>query len=158
MTTFSSGGYGLADGDGRHVWFLGTLMTDKAGRDQTRGGFTLIEQVAPPNFVVPPHVHDAEKEAFYVLDGRLEVTCGQHTWTVEPGGFVLLPRGIPHALSVLGDRGAKLLQITSPAGFEDFVAEAGEPAAGPALPAPAEPNLARLLSAMAKYGKRMAET
>lgn len=158
MTTFSSAGYALADGEGQHIWFLGSLMSVKAGSDQTRGGFTLIEQVSPPNFAVPPHVHDAEEEGFYVLDGQLQVTCGEQTWTVEQGGFVLLPRGVPHAFSVLGDRGAKLLQITSPAGFEEFAAEAGDPAPGPTLPPPAEPNLARLLAAMAKYGKRMAGT
>lgn len=46
MTTFGSAGYGLAKDDGQHIWFLGTLMTVKAGMDQTRGGFTLIEQVS----------------------------------------------------------------------------------------------------------------
>jgi uncharacterized cupin superfamily protein len=44
-------------------------MTVKAGREQTRGGFTLIEQISPPGFAAPPHVHDAEEEAFYVLEG-----------------------------------------------------------------------------------------
>lgn len=158
MTTFSSAGYALANGDGQHIWFLGTLMTVKAGSDQTRGGFTLIEQVSPPAFAAPSHVHEAEEEAFYVLDGELEITCGEQTWTVEKGGFVLLPPRIPHAFSVLGSRGARLLQITSPAGFEDFAAEAGDPANGPALPSPAQPNIAKLFAAMAKYGKRMAGT
>jgi hypothetical protein len=69
MTTFSSAGYVLCNGDGEGIWFLGTLMTVKAGREQTRGGFTLIEQISPPGFAAPPHVHDAEEEAFYVLEG-----------------------------------------------------------------------------------------
>lgn len=158
MTTFNSAGYSLVSGDGQHIWFLGTLMTVKAGREQTRGGFTLIEQLSPPNFAAPSHVHDSEEEAFYVLDGQLEVTCGEQTWTVEEGGFVLLPRRIPHAFSVVGNRGARLLQITSPAGFEDFAAEAGDAANGPALQDPTEPNLAKLFAAMAKYDKRMAGT
>lgn len=158
MTSFNSAGYALANGDGQHIWFLGTRITVKAGSDPTRGGFTLIEQVSPPVFAAPLHVHEAEEEAFYVLDGQLEVTCGEQTWTVEESGFVFLPRRIPHGFSVLGNRGARLLQITSPAGFEDFVAEAGDPAHGPALPPPAEPNLAKLFAAMAKYDKRMAGT
>lgn len=158
VTTFSSVGYALPNGDGQHIWFLGTLMTVKAGSDQTRGGFTLIEQVSPPDFAAPAHVHDAEEEAFYVLEGQLEVMCGEQTWAVEEGGFVLLPRRIPHAFSVLGNRGARLLQITSPAGFEDFAAEADDRASGPTLPPPAEPDLTKLFVAMAKYGKRMAGT
>src|ERR1700682_38783 len=156
MTTFSSGGYVLSNGDGEGIWFLGTLMTVKAGREQTRGGFTLIEQISPPAFVAPPHVHDAEEESFYVLEGQLQVTCGDQTWTVNSGGFVLLPRGIPHAFSVTGGVGAKLLQISSPADFEQFAAEAGEPAPSLTLPPPGEPNIPKLLAAMAKYSKRQA--
>jgi mannose-6-phosphate isomerase-like protein (cupin superfamily) len=155
MTTSSPGGYVLSNGDGEGIWFLGTLMTVKAGRVQTRGGFTLIEQKSPPGFAAPPHVHEAEEEAFYVLEGQLQVTCGDQTWTVGAGGFVLLPRGIPHAFAVIGGVGAKLLQISSPADFEQFAAEAGEPAPSLTLPPPAEPNIPKLLAAMAKYGKRM---
>ncbi len=158
MTALNPGGYAVAKGDGQHLWFLGTLMSVKAGGEQTGGGFTLIEQVSPARFAAPPHIHDDEDEAFYVLDGQVAVTCGEQTWTVEQGGFVLLPRRIPHAFSVLGERGAKLLQITAPAGFELFAAEAGEPAASAALPPPAEPNLDKLVAAMAKYRKRMAGT
>jgi mannose-6-phosphate isomerase-like protein (cupin superfamily) len=155
MTSFDSAGYTLASGDGQHIWFLGTLMTVKAGAEQTRGGFTLIEQISPANFSAPPHVHEAEEEAFYVLEGQLSVTCGERTWTVDQGGFVMLPRGIPHAFSVLGDRGSRLLQITSPADFEQFAAEAGEVAAAATLPPPAAPNVDRLFAAMTKYRKRM---
>jgi hypothetical protein len=53
---------------------------------------------------------------------------------------------------------AELLQITSPAGFEAFIAEAGEPAPEPVVPPPAEPDIAKLLRATAKYHKRMVGT
>jgi hypothetical protein len=56
----------------------------------------------------------------------------------------------------VGQGGAKLLQITSPAGFEQFAAELGEPAASPTLPAPAAPDIPRLLAVATKYHKRMA--
>ena len=70
----------------------------------------------------------------------------------------MMPRGIPHTCSTLGDGSARLLQITSPAGFEAFIAEAGEPAAEPVVPPPAEPDIAKLLRATAKYHKRMVGT
>lgn len=155
MMTFAPTGYVVPNGGGQGIWFLGTLMTVKASHAHTRGAFTLLEQISPPGFAAPPHVHDAEEEAFYVLEGQLQVTCGEQTWTVAPGGFVFLPRGIPHAFSVLGNRGAKLLQITSPADFEQFAAEAGEPASTQTLPPPTEPNIPKLLAAMTKYKKRM---
>src|ERR1700687_6033175 len=159
MTTFSSDGYVLSNGDGEGIWFLGTLMTVKAGREQTRGGFTLIEQISPPGFAAPPHVHDAEEEAFYVLEGQLQVTCGDQTWTVNSGGFVLLPRGIPHAFSAIGGAGAaggKLLPLSPPAALAQFSARAGEPAPSRTLPPSGQPNIPKLLAAMTKYGKRMA--
>jgi quercetin dioxygenase-like cupin family protein len=155
MTVLNTAGYVLDSGDGEHTWFSGTLMSVKAGSEQTYGGFTLIEVATPPRFVVPPHIHDDEEEAFYVLEGQLRVTCGEQTWTVGPGDFVMMPRGIAHTCSTVGDGSARLLQITSPAGFERFIAEAGEPAAEPVVPPPGAPDIARLLRATAKYHKRM---
>lgn len=60
----------------------------------------------------------------------MRVSCGEQTWTVGPGDFVMMPRGIPHTCSSLGYSSARLLQITSPAGFERFIAEGGEPGSG----------------------------
>ncbi len=154
--TFGENGYTLAADEGEGLWFLNTLMTVKAGTEQTRGAFTLIEQLCPPGFAAPPHIHWAEEEGFYVLEGELTVTCGSQVWTVVPGGFVLLPRGIPHAFSVSPVSPAKLLQITSPAQFERFAAEVGQPAQQRALPPPAPPDVAKLLSVMGKYNYEMA--
>ncbi|HEU0114118.1 MAG TPA: hypothetical protein VFQ80_05555 [Thermomicrobiales bacterium] len=72
-------GYRLGPGEGERHWFVGTLMTVKAGDAQTGGAFTLIEQQAPAGFSPPPHVHLADDEAFYILDGALRVTCGDQT-------------------------------------------------------------------------------
>lgn len=143
--------YALSRDEGQSIWFLGTLVTVKAGADATRNGFTLIEQVLPPGFAPPPHVHHAEEEAFYILEGQLTVICGDRTWQVGPGSFVLLPRGIAHTFRVEGSELARLLQITAPAGFERFVEEVGEPAQAPALPSPAPPDLQKLLAAAAKH-------
>ncbi len=61
----NAAGYLLDAGNGEHIWFSGTRMSVKAGGQQTRDGFTLIEVSTPPRFVVPPHIHDDEQEAFY---------------------------------------------------------------------------------------------
>lgn len=153
MTAVDARGYVLDAGDGDHIWFSGTLMTVKAGTEQTYGGFTLIEVSTPQNLVVPPHIHEDEEEGFYILEGQLRVTCGEQTWTLGPGDFVMMPRGIPHTCSGVGNGSARLLQITSPAGFERFIAEAGEPAAEAVVPPPGEPDIAKLLRASAKYHK-----
>jgi mannose-6-phosphate isomerase-like protein (cupin superfamily) len=149
-------GYVQHPGQGDHIWFFNSLMTVKADHSATHGGFTLIEQLTPTDFAAPPHIHDAEEEAFYVLEGSLDVTCGDRQWSAGVGSFVLLPRGIPHAFRVTSPGGARLLQITAPASFEQFAAEAGEPAPAATLPPPAEPDVPRLLAAMSRHAKRLA--
>lgn len=155
MNPPATAGYTVPTGDGQSIWFLGTLMTVKAGAEQTHGAYTLIEQRAPAAFATPPHVHDDEDEAFYVLEGELQVQCGEQSWQVCSGEFVYLPRSVPHAFSVISESGARLLQLTTPAGFEHFAQEAGEAAAAPTLPEPAPPDVGKLLAAAAKYHKRM---
>lgn len=149
--TLSPDGYALDRDGGDAFWFLGTRMTVKAGDDQTGGAFTLIDCQCPPGFAPPAHVHHHEDEAFYLLGGSLQVSCGDETWQVEPGGFVFLPKGRPHRFVVVGEEGARLLQITAPAQFERFAADVGVPATGPGLPDPEAPDLPRLLAAAAAH-------
>lgn len=148
-------GYHLPDGKGAAWWFLDTLMTVKAGAAQTHGAFTLIECRAPAGFGPPLHVHRDEDEGFYVLDGQLAVRCGGESWTATAGSFVLLPRAVPHAFAVTGGRACRLLQITSPAQFEGFVAEAGRPAQSLTLPEPSAPDVTVLAQVAAKYGNEL---
>ena len=77
---------------------------------------------------------------FYVLEGAMRGSCGDQTWRATPGSFVWMSRGIPHRYAVDGDETLRSLAITLPAGFERFVAEAGEPARERTLPPPGEPG------------------
>jgi mannose-6-phosphate isomerase-like protein (cupin superfamily) len=153
--TFGAAGYALAEGEGEGLWFFNGLFTVKAGGPQTRDAFTLIEAYLPNDLQVPPHIHDREDEGFYVLEGELSIVCGDNTWTAGPGTFALLPRGIPHSFSVTGTGTAKMLQLSSPAQFERFAAEIGEPASEMVIPRPQEVDVAKLMSIAPKYGIEM---
>ena len=150
-------GFALSAEEGEAFWFLGNLMTVKAGGKATNGSFTLIECVAPPGFAPPPHIHRDEDEVFYLLEGEMRVTCGDETWSLGPGGFAFLPRGVPHVFTVGASGPAKMLQLTLPAQFERFAAEVGEPAKRRTLPPPSEPDIPRLLQTMARYGIEFAQ-
>ncbi|MGE0541466.1 MAG: quercetin 2,3-dioxygenase [Dehalococcoidia bacterium] len=149
--THDGSGYVVEAGGGPATWFLGTLMTAKAGSEQTGGAFTLLEWTAPPGFAPPLHRHQVEDEAFYILDGTLEVTCGDRRWQATPGAFVFLPRGVVHGFTVTGTVPIRGLQLTVPAGFEQFMAEVGEPAQALTLPPPAAPDVEKLLAAAARH-------
>ena len=151
MTLNTDGPYALKPEEGEALWFVDTLMTVKAGGEQTRGAFTLIEYTCAPGFAPPPHIHHAEDEAFYILEGEKTVTCGDRTWTAGPGAFVFLPRGIPHTYEVRGPTPLRGLQITTPAQFERFAAEVGEPARSLTLPPPGLLDVEKLLSVSTRY-------
>ena len=152
--SFDSKGYLLTPDGGPQLWFLDTRMNIKAGGAQTGGAFTLIEWSAPVGFGPPLHVHGLDDEGFYILDGEISIECGDKHFTAGPGDFTFLPRGIPHTFLVT--RGpVRGLQITAPAGFEDFIAEAGRPAQRPGLPEPTEPDIPRLAAAAQRYGSQI---
>lgn len=87
-------------GDGDAYWFLGTLITIKATGETTGGAFSLLEQLAPPGFGPPLHVHRREDETFFGLEGSVRFRCGEQELLVQGGGYVFLPKGIPHAFRI----------------------------------------------------------
>ncbi len=140
--------------DGYAFYFLGTLMTLKAASAETSGLFSLIEQVLPPGFATPLHVHHAEDEAFYILEGEFTFFCGDQIMQAAPGSFVYLPKDVPHYFRVNGDTSARLLQITAPAGIEQGSIEMGQPATSLMLPPPHMPTpeeMERMAAIGAKY-------
>ena len=71
----------------------------------------------------------------------------------ETGAFLWAPREVPHAFCVESAQ-ARLLVVSTPAGFERFFFDTGEPAAVLMAPPPAAepPDLDTLLAALAEHG------
>lgn len=137
--------------DGSAVWFLNTLAIIKANANQTGGAFGLMEQLAPVGSGSPYHVHRAEDESFYVMEGEAEFISADRRFVGGPGAYVFLPRDMPHGYRVLGASAARFLILTTPGGFEGFVIEMGEPARSLTLPEPTEPDMNKLTVVAAKY-------
>ncbi|MFE6779277.1 cupin domain-containing protein [Streptomyces sp. NPDC057702] len=94
-------------------------MAVKAGTADTEGRFSLMEVVVAQD--IPRHVHHVADECVYVLDGELAVEFDDRTQTVTAGQFVLLPHGVPHALRPATTPPPRVLQISSPGGWECFL-------------------------------------
>ncbi len=151
--TLKSQHYTLASQEGEAFWFIGTLATIKASGTLTGNIMSLVEFVHPPGFATPLHVHQAEDEAFYILEGAIRgITDGQ-LWYAGKGAFVWLPRGTAHGYAVVGDEEAKTLAITMPAGFDRFVVSVGDPALERVLPPPTALDIPRLVAASADAGQ-----
>jgi mannose-6-phosphate isomerase-like protein (cupin superfamily) len=129
--------YVLHADEGDPIWFSGNLVTIKATGAQTRGRLTVVEFRNPAGFAPPLHRHLLEDEMFHVLSGTAEFRCDGQSFNAGPGDFVFLPVGLPHTFLVGPKEPLHLLQITTPSGFEDFAAAAGEPASERRIPDPA---------------------
>jgi len=92
--------------------------------DATGGAFSLVEHPLPPRALgAPVHTHRNEDEYSYVLEGRVGVQLGEDVIEAGPGNLVFKPRGVAHAFWNAEDEPARLLEIISPAGFENYFRE-----------------------------------
>ncbi len=134
------------------IWFLGALSQVRLSGEHTGGAFSIAENLARRGNGSPVHVHDRDDETFFVLDGELRVYAGEQEHTAGPGTVAVLPRRLRHAY-VVTSATARFLTLHTPAGFEQFAAEAGQPAQALALPPePAgPPDFAALAQAAARH-------
>ena len=114
-------------------WFIQNLAVVHVSGEQTGAAWSMVELSAATGDMPPPPVHHVDDEAFYVLDGELTLFVGEEELHVCAGECAVAPKGVPHVYRVDSDT-ARWLAITSPAGFERFIAEASVPAGSPALP------------------------
>jgi mannose-6-phosphate isomerase-like protein (cupin superfamily) len=142
---------------GRAHWFYGDLVTVHVSGDETGGRFCLVEFLQPPGEWTPLHVHRDADQTQYVLEGELTVYLPDRLVVVGPGECINTPMNVLHTECVTSAGPARVLDVNAPAGFDKFVAAAGEPAAKLALP-PAGgpgPDIERLAAVAAEHDIEM---
>ena len=82
--------------EGKRLNILGDPFICKAVGEDTANSWALFEATALPGNVVPDHRHDGFDEAFYILEGELEMSVGGETVTASPGYFINIRRGTVH--------------------------------------------------------------
>lgn len=147
--------YALAAGEGEATWFLQNRMTLKATAASTGGAFGLVESLIAPGSSPPLHVHHAEDESFYVLEGRVRFVCGDAEMLAGPGSFVFAPRDVPHTFIVEGETPARMLTLLTPGGGERMFVEGGRAPEGPGLPPPSAPDIPRLRALVERYDNEL---
>lgn len=127
--------------EGTATWVLNSLVMDRVTAEETAGAYSITEHHAHPSYETPYHRHHGEDEVLYVTAGEFMAVTEAGTHIAVAGETVIFPRGEPHALSVTSDEPAKALVVCSPAGFEEFFHEVGEPAVTRTVPDPSEPDI-----------------
>ncbi|MFG2893103.1 cupin domain-containing protein [Streptomyces sp. NPDC048248] len=142
-------------GAGLSRWVFGDRYTIKADVHSTNGALGLMEGIVPPGGGPPPHIHHKEDEAFYLLEGELELVNGDRQLTAEAGSFVFVPHGTVHGFKNVSDQPCKMLIMFLPGGVEQFFAEVGTPAdedTPPPPPSQYENDVENAMRIVSKYG------
>jgi quercetin dioxygenase-like cupin family protein len=117
---------------GEQIWFVGTLAIIRIPGEATGGRFALIEFLFPLHASPPLHTHPQD-ESYVVLEGALTVKAGDERFVLDAGAAAVVPMGVPHTFRVDSET-ARVLVLSTPAGLDRLVRDAGVPASAPTLP------------------------
>lgn len=120
-------------GEGRSGALAGIGVVFKIDGGDTAGAFSIVEHPFDVGALVMPHVHQLEDELSIVLEGEIGFRSEDQEVVLGPGGYIVKPRGEVHAMWNAGRTPARMIEVISPAGLENFfrevanMADRGEP-------------------------------
>ena len=113
---------GPKDGDAGFLGSIGVRFMINGG--VSSGDFSLVEHPMSAHALAAPlHRHTREDEYSYIVEGHVGALLGDEVVVGGPGDLIFKPRDQWHTFWNAGDEPARLLEIISPAGFEQYFAE-----------------------------------
>lgn len=126
----------LPAGEGRAFALMGSSLTFKHEPEENGDAMLVFEHRCPPGLGVPPH-SERNHEAFYVLEGTLEVEVAGKPHRLAPGDFLSIRPGVVHSLHNPGPGPMRVLTLVTPgSGHARFFSTLGEPIDDPSSPPP----------------------
>lgn len=129
LTPFSrkDKGFKINAGEGRihgHIKLKGVnsnILDVKVSGSDTDGDLAIFEQTSlSQGKGTPLHIHHAQDEIFYVMEGSYYFQVGDEKFSLTAGDSIFLPRKVPHAWTQVSEKG-KMTVTMQPAGkLEDF--------------------------------------
>ena len=95
----------------------------------TGGRFGMLEYVSKPGHEPPPHWHEHEHEVSYIVEGHLEMHCGNQVFQVAAGECIFLPKRKPHGFVIRSPR-VRAICVIQPSGAEQALKILGAPKNG----------------------------
>jgi quercetin dioxygenase-like cupin family protein len=149
-------------GEGEARWWGNGLAVVKATAADTGGQMTILEITEPPGAEAPLHVHHAEDEGFWILEGSAAFEVGDTTIEARAGDYLFGPRDVPHRYTT-GPEGCRMLFVLTPGGFEELLRAVSRPAESRALPPaddgapPSQEEMQRMQAAIQAHGCELLE-
>jgi quercetin dioxygenase-like cupin family protein len=120
-------GFKINAGEGRihgHIKLKGVnsnILDVKISGNDTNGELAIFEQTSlSQGRGTPLHIHLAQDEIFYVLEGSYYFQVGDEKYKLSTGDSIFLPRKVPHAWTQVSEKG-KMSVVLQPAGkLENF--------------------------------------
>jgi quercetin dioxygenase-like cupin family protein len=96
----------------------------KIDGDRAGGRFAVVHHpLSARALAAPLHRHHREDEYSFVLKGTLGALLGDDVITAAPGTWVFKPRGQWHTFWNAEDTPCEIIELISPAGFENYFRE-----------------------------------
>jgi quercetin dioxygenase-like cupin family protein len=121
--------------------------------EETGNQTSLYKGILPPGVVIPLHNHP-DSEAFYVLEGTLELyqETGEYKgWhSLSAGNAIAVASGVKHALRNTSSVPSAVIAVTEH-GLYEFFREIAKPAQQGSTTLPSPEDMQRLFAVAAKY-------
>ncbi len=108
------------------AWFPtvpGEQMAIHVPSEQIGGRFAVVESIASPGAIAPPHVHRSADEYFFIKEGQMHFVCDGIEFDAPAGTSVLIPRGVVHNWVNMTDQPVRTLVTFTPGGIEQMFKE-----------------------------------
>lgn len=111
----------LTPGDGpMHDLIPGVGVAFKIDGRDTGGAVAIVEHRFEVGGLVPPHMHHREDEFSIVIEGEIGFRSEDTEVVLGAGGYIVKPRREVHAMWNAGETPARMIEVISPAGFEEL--------------------------------------
>lgn len=144
----------LPDNTGRTFAHLGCSVSFKHEPADNGDALLLFECRMPPGAGVPPHT-EGNHEAFYGLEGVLEIHADGEVYRIGPGDFLAIQPGVRHALQNASSEWVRVLTWVTPGSQHvRFFERLGEPIEDPLAPPQPEgpPDVEELVAVALESG------
>jgi mannose-6-phosphate isomerase-like protein (cupin superfamily) len=98
---------------------LGTQVRFLCEAGETNGVWSLMEVTLPHESGPPPHVHEWD-EGYFVVEGEVQFTVADRSFTAKVGDFVYTPGGVSHGFIGVSAGPSRVLIFDAPAHAGEF--------------------------------------
>lgn len=124
MTDITAGPISISAENGDGFDFGGFGVRWKIEGARTHRRFAVVHHpLGPRALAAPLHYHHNEDEFSYVLTGTLGALLGDEVVIAQAGTWVCKPRHQWHTFWNGGDEPCEIIEVISPAGFENYFRE-----------------------------------